>query len=120
MAPQVPSARAMSRSSTSTRGPAPASKYSTPTARWKHSAGEALVGFGGLAGAVFARRFAHWPLCNELRSISPRADAGPDQPLMMPERLANRTSPSMCRTWDMDEPARDATGQESLGFIGIC
>jgi hypothetical protein len=36
------------------------------------------------------------------------------------ERLANRTSPSMCRTWDMDELAYDGTGQESLGFIGTC
>jgi hypothetical protein len=32
------------------RRPASASKCSAPTARWKRSAGVALVGFGGLAG----------------------------------------------------------------------
>ena len=48
-----PNAHAVSRSSTSTRGPASASKFSTPTARWKRSAEAALVGFGGLAGAAF-------------------------------------------------------------------
>ena len=37
------------------RGPAPLSKYSTPTARWKDSAEAALVGFGGLAGEAFRR-----------------------------------------------------------------
>jgi hypothetical protein len=30
--------------------------------------------------------------------------------VVMHERLGNRTLPSMCRTWDMDEPAHDATG----------
>jgi hypothetical protein len=34
-------------------GLAPALKFSTPTARWKHSADVALVGFGGLAGEGF-------------------------------------------------------------------
>ena len=43
----------MSRSTTSTRGPASASKCSMRTARWKRSVGVALVGSGGLAGVAF-------------------------------------------------------------------
>jgi hypothetical protein len=37
-------------------GPAPPSKFSMPTARWKRSAEAVLVGFGGLAGAVSRQR----------------------------------------------------------------
>jgi antirestriction protein ArdC len=45
-----------SRSLTSTRGPASASRSFIRTARWKHSAGVVLVGFGGLAGAACRQR----------------------------------------------------------------
>src|SRR4051794_19854540 len=59
----------MSRSMTSTRGPAPASKCSTPTARWRRSGGAALVGSGGLAGAVF--HLVDWRTARSLRAIRP-------------------------------------------------
>jgi antirestriction protein ArdC len=49
----VPNRDFISRSSTSTRGPAPASKCSTPTARWRGSAGVVQVGFTGRAGVAF-------------------------------------------------------------------
>ena len=53
MAPQEPptldNAQPTSRSTTSTHGRAPASKCSMLTARWRPSAGAALVGFGGRA-----------------------------------------------------------------------
>jgi hypothetical protein len=54
------SEQAVSRSSTSTRWPASALKYFTPTASWKRSAGAALVGSGALAVAAF-RQTAHLP-----------------------------------------------------------
>src|SRR4051812_35537239 len=52
----------MSRSTTSTRRPAPTSKCSTLTVRWRRMAKAALVGFGGLAAAGLRqtdRRLAH-------------------------------------------------------------
>jgi antirestriction protein ArdC len=49
----VPNRDFISRSSTSTRGPAPASQCSTPTARWRGSAGVVQVGFTGRAGVAF-------------------------------------------------------------------
>ena len=67
-----PDADAASRSSTSTRGPAPASRCSTPTGRWRRSAGAALVGSGGPAGAAFASRPGDWSVCYELLSVSAR------------------------------------------------
>ena len=59
-------AQLMSRSSTSTREPAPASKSSSQIGRWKRSAGAALVGFGGLA--VGASRQSVRPLARSLRA----------------------------------------------------
>jgi len=59
----------MSRSSTSTREPAPASKSSSQIGRWKRSAGAALVGFGGRAD-VDVRRMAR--LLGRSLRVTPR------------------------------------------------
>jgi hypothetical protein len=45
-----------------------------PTARWKHSAVAALVGFGG--PRLFARRLAYGAVRYELRGVSPRDERG--------------------------------------------
>ena len=88
------------------------------TARWKHSAGEALVSFSGFVGA-FTGWSGNWPVRYELLGVSARdkiADAGH---LLMHERFANRTSPSMCHACDMKQPTLDDTWLESLVFTGI-
>ena len=55
-------------------------EVSTPTARWRHSAGAALVGFGSRAGAAM-RQIAYWAVRHELRSVSARGGAdGGDAP----------------------------------------
>jgi len=59
-----------------------------------------------------ARRSSDWSLPYGLCSISARDEcAGADQLLtLLHDRLVNRTQLSMCRTWDMAEPANDAIG----------
>ena len=91
-------------------------------------ADRALEAFGRRLGLVlvvasarvFARRPGDCSVPHALRSVSARDGRGDDQRLMMHERLANRTTLSMCRTWDIDEPTRDATTSESLVFASIC
>jgi hypothetical protein len=62
-----------------------------------------------------------WSFCYELRSVSARDEyTGGSEFSLMQERLANKASRFMCRTWDMDEPSYDATASESLVFAGIC
>ena len=70
--PARPTPGSARRSSTSIRGPAPPSRCSTPTGRWRRSAGAALVGSGGPAGAAVRRRSGDWSVCYELLSLSAR------------------------------------------------
>ena len=61
-----------------------------------------------------------WAPPYELRSLStPDEHSGRYQGLIVDERLANRASPSMCRTWDMDEPVHNATASQSPVFTSI-
>ena len=75
---------------------------------------------------LFARWLTYWAVHFVLFRVSARDEdardkdaGGPDFSLMQ-ERLANRASRFMCRTWDMDEPTYDATASEPLVFTSIC
>jgi hypothetical protein len=65
----VPNRDFISRSSTSTRGPAPASKCSTPTARGEVWSRLVLL---GAPAWLFSRWLAYWAVRYGLRCISPR------------------------------------------------
>ncbi len=84
--PTPNSASAMSRSTTSIRGPALASKCFTPTAHLRHSAEEALVGLVGSPARLFTDWLAYRAVCYELRSISPcHGNRFGDQPRCLPK-----------------------------------
>jgi hypothetical protein len=68
---------------------------------------------------MFTRWLAYRTVRYELRSVSARDERDGDQPLMMHERLANRTSLSMCHPCDMEQPTQDDTWLESPVFTSI-
>ena len=62
---------------------------------------------------------AYWAVRYELRSVPARDEIADAGHLLMHERFANRTSLSMCRACDMEQPTHDDPRLESLVFTGI-